>query len=77
MEITYVDYVSKGRELFATEVSKTKIHIFYDEGSNPSGIDKWVEYGDPQIQELPECREFLHRQWKLGDGKFCGNIECE
>ena len=76
MEIAYINYVSKGRELFTNEVSKTKIHIFHDEGSNPSGIDKWEEYWDPQIQELRECWEFVRRHWKLGDGKFYENIEC-
>ena len=33
MEIAHINYVSKGRELFTTEVSKTKIHIFCDEDS--------------------------------------------
>ena len=55
MEIAHINYVSKERELLTTEISKSKIHIFYDEGSNPSGIDKCEEYGDPQIQELREC----------------------
>ena len=77
MEITHINYVSKGRELFTTEVSKTKIHIFHDEDRNPSWIVKWEEYGDPQIQELRECWEFVHCHCKLDDGKFYGNIECE
>ena len=70
MEITHINYVSKGPELFTTEVSKTEIPIFHDEDSNSSWIDKWEEYGDPQVQKLRECWEFVHRHLKLGDGKI-------
>ena len=38
MEIAHINYVSKGAELFTTEASKTKIPIFHDEDSNPTGF---------------------------------------
>ena len=53
------------------------ISCFYDEGSNPSRIEPWEEYGDPQMQKLRESWERIHPHWKFGDGKFCGDIERE